>query len=112
MRGKRCRRLRMRKREIRESNLCTLDRNGLTRVKEIEMKGFIEVRVFEDNSRVLVNVNSILYVFSDTDFKSPMSHAVLFFGHVQNGRESRVSVVECVESYDTVRMLIADAIGD
>ena len=76
------------------------------------MKGFIEVRDFEDNFRVLVNVNSILYVFSEKDSESPMSHAVLFFGHVQKGGETLLSVVECVESYDTVRMMIAEAIND
>ena len=79
---------------------------------ELYMKGFIEVRDFEDNSRVLVNVNSILYVFSEEDPDTRKSHAVLFFGHVHRAGESLVSVVECAESYDTVRKLIADAIDD
>lgn len=72
---------------------------------KFRMKGFIKVRDLDDNAPVLVNVNSILYVFSEKDPETQRSHAVLFFGHKQ-------SFVECIESYDTVRMMIADAIDD
>ena len=76
------------------------------------MKGFIEVRDHDDNSRVLVNVNSISYVFSEKDPETQMSHAVLFFGYVRKDGEMLSSVVECIESYAIVRMMIAKAIND
>ena len=75
------------------------------------MKGFIEVTDLEDGSPVLVNVNSILYVFSESFSESDSKHAVLFYGFISEGRRWSMSVTECLESYQTVRAMIEQAIG-